>query len=58
MKFQKTTLYISLKSYISSVMFLVILYFVEILCQTLYVLNPPETTIIYRRKKMDIYLRR
>ena len=57
MKFQKTTLYVSLKSYILSVMFLVILYFVEILCQTLYVLNPPGTTIIYRRKK-DIYLRR
>lgn len=35
MKFQKTILYVSLKSYIPSVTFLVILYLVEILCQTL-----------------------
>lgn len=35
MKFQKMILHVSLKSYIPNVMFLVILYFVEILCQTL-----------------------
>lgn len=35
MKFQKTILYVSLKSYIPSVRFPVILYLVEILCQTL-----------------------
>lgn len=35
MKFQKIIPCVLLKSYIPSVMFLVILYFVEILCQTL-----------------------